>query len=138
MVEAPQGPRFWAWFVANQAKLWAMADGGDPFWDVALGRLRLVHEGLSFEVSDPRDRRRDFVVTARGDARLFPVVDALVAAAPALRRWTFTALKPAKGFGFTHHYEGVVYDPRTMWFLPLERAERPRDLGLRVAVPSLR
>ncbi|MDX2147343.1 MAG: hypothetical protein SFZ23_07450 [Planctomycetota bacterium] len=78
------------------------------------------------------------MITAQGDSKLFPLVDSMVAAAPALPRWTFTPLKPAMGFDFTHYYEGVVYDPKTMWFLPLERPERPRDLGLRVGVPSLR
>jgi hypothetical protein len=138
MTHEPATSRFWAWFRANEAKLWAMPDGGDPFWDIALTQLRLVNRGLSFEMSEPQDRRRDFVITAAGDRRLFPLVDAMVAAAPALRRWTFTPLKPAMGFDFTHHYEDVLYDPKSMWFLPLERAERPEDLGLRIGVPSLR
>jgi hypothetical protein len=130
--------QFWTWFRTNEAKLWAMPDGGDPFWDTALTQLQRVNKGLRFEVSDPQDGRRDFVITAWGDARLFPLVEAMVAAAPGIRRWTFTALKPAMGFDFTHHYEDVLYDPRTMWFLPLERPERPQELGLRIGVPSLR
>lgn len=130
--------RFWTWFRANEAKLWAMLNGGDPFWDIALGQLRLVDKGLCFEMSDEKGKQRDFVITAQGDRRLFPLVDSMVAAAPALRRWTFTPLKPAMGFDFTHHYEDVLYDAKTMWFLPLERAERPQDLGLRIGIPSLR
>lgn len=138
MSNEPAISRFWAWFRANEAKLWAMPDGGDPFWDIALSQLRMVHSGLSFEMSDPDAGRRDFVITAWGDRRLFPLVDSMVAAAPAMRRWTFTPLKPATGFDFTHHYEDVLYDPKAMWFLPLENAERPQDLGLRIGVPSLR
>ncbi len=115
-----------------------MPDGGDPLWDVTLGQLQRIHAGLHCEISDPQDGRRDFVVTAQGDTRLFAIADAVVAAAPTLRRWTFTALKPAMGFDFTHHYEDVLYDPSSMWFLPLERADRPEELGLRIAVPSLR
>lgn len=130
--------RFWTWFRANEAKLWAMPNGGDPFWDIALRQLQLVDKGLRFEMSDPRGGQRDFVITAEGNRRLFPLVDSLVAAAPALRRWTFTPLKPAMGFDFTHHYEDVLYDPKAMWFQPLEWAERPQDLGLRIGVPSLR
>jgi hypothetical protein len=130
--------RFWTWFRANEAKLWAMPNADDPFWDTALDQLHLVDKRLRFEMSDPQAGRRDFVITAEGDRRLFPLVDSMVAAAPALRRWTFTPLKPAMGFDFTHHYEDVLYDPKTMWFLPLERAERPQDLGLRIGIPSLR
>lgn len=130
--------RFWAWFRENEAKLWAMPNADDPFWDTALGQLQLVDKGLRFEMSDPQGGRRDFVITAEGDRRLFPLVDSMVAAAPSLRRWTFTPLKPAMGFDFTHRYEDVLYDPKAMWFLPLERAERPPDLGLRIGIPSLR
>ncbi len=115
-----------------------MPNGGDPFWDSALSQLRAVNRGLSFEMSEPQHRCRDFVITAWGDSRLFPLVDSMVAAAPVMRRWTFIPLKPAMGFDFTHHYEHILYDPKTMWFLPLEAAERPQDLGLRIGVPSLR
>ena len=46
-------------------------------------------------------------------------------------------LKPATGFQFTTNYEGTQFDPRQMWFLPLENESRPGDLGIQVAVPGL-
>lgn len=129
---------FWKWFMKHDATLRALPHSGDPFWDTALAQLKLVHGGLWFEMSDPVDKRREFVITAQGDTRLFPLVDAMVAAAPSIRAWTFVPLKPAMGFDFTHHYEDVLYDPKSMWFLPLEHADRPADLVLRIGIPSLR
>ncbi len=129
---------FWKWFQKYDAALRALPHSGDPFWDTAIAQLKLVHDRLCFEMSDPVDKRRDFVITAQGDTKLFPLVDAMVAAAPSISAWTFVALKPAMGFDFTHHYKGVQYDPKSMWFLPRERADRPADLGLRIGVPSLR
>lgn len=129
---------FWKWFQQHDASLRALPHSGDPFWDTALSQLKLVHDRLCFEMADPVDKRRDFVITAQGDPRMFPLVDAMVAAAPSIRAWTFVALKPAMGFDFTHEYEGVLYDPKSMWFLPLERADHPAHLGLRIGVPSLR
>jgi hypothetical protein len=40
------------------------------------------------------------------------------------------------GFGFQTTYEGVTFDPRSMWFLPLESGSNPAALGLRVGIPD--
>jgi hypothetical protein len=131
--------RFWTWFAAHERRLRAMKDSQDALWDTALAELKRVKKGFAFEMSEEAKGSREFVITAQeGDRKLFGVVDAMVAAAPLLRGWTFVALKPAMGFDFTHSYEGVVYDPKAMWFLPLNLTDRPGDLGLRVGVPSLR
>jgi hypothetical protein len=130
--------RFWTWFRVNDAKLKAIPNADHPFWDTALAQLQLVHRGLRFEMSDPVRGHREFVITAEGDTKLFALVDAMVAAAPPLKAWTFVALKPAMGFDFTHHYEDVLYDPKSMWFLTLAAEGRPDDLGLRIGIPSLR
>lgn len=53
------------------------------------------------------------------------------------RGWSVVALKPAQGFEFTTIYESTSFDPRRMWFLPLESESHPGDLGIRVAVPEL-
>jgi len=129
---------FWTWFRASDAKLKAMSNADHPFWDTALSQLKGVHQGLWFEMSDEVRGRREFVITAEGDQKLFPLVDAMVAAAPTMGAWVFVALKPAMGFDFTHRYEDVLYDPKTMWFLPLGVKDRPDYLGLRIGIPSLR
>lgn len=138
LVDAAAIARFWTWFRANHARLKAMSDADHPFWDTVLAQLQLVHRGLRFEMSDPVRGRREFVITAEGNSKLFPLVDAMVAAAPSMETWTVVALKPAMGFHFTHRYEGVLYDPRTMWFLPLATQGNPDALGLRIGIPSLR
>jgi hypothetical protein len=41
------------------------------------------------------------------------------------------------GFDFAINYEGIVFDPKAMWFLPLESANRPSELGLRIGITGL-
>lgn len=144
--------RFWTWFRANDAKLRATADADHPFWDTALAQLQLVHRGLRFEMSEAVRGRREFVITAAGDKQLFPLVDAMVAAAPSMEKWTIVALNPAKGFDFVIDFEGVKYDPKSIWFLPLDEEQHPPDpearwsignlfsggFGIRFGVPGLR
>lgn len=35
------------------------------------------------------------------------------------------------------NYEGTRFDPREMWFLPLENKSRAGDLGVLIAIPGL-
>ena len=128
---------FWAWFAVNDAKLRNMRDSEDPFWDTALSHLQQIHPALRFELSDPVDGVREFVITVQGNADLFPLVDAMIAAAPPRAGWNFVALKPAMGFDFVTTYEGVRFDPKLMWFMPLSFEGKPADLGIRIAVPEL-
>ena len=128
---------FWSWFKANERQLRSLNDPGDPFWDFALEQLKKIHLGLWFEMSQPEQVCREFVITVEGDKNLFSLADQVIAAAPAIPRWQFISLKPACGFDFTTTYEDVFLDPKQMWFLPLESSARPHELGLRIAVPQL-
>jgi hypothetical protein len=128
---------FWTWFRANDAKLTAMLNADLPYWDTALSQLKAVHQGLWFEVSDEIRGRREFVITAEGDPKLFPLVDAMVAEAPEIVAWVFVALKPAMGFDFVTTYEGMAFDSKSMWFLPLESSGDLSNLGLRIGIPGL-
>jgi hypothetical protein len=128
---------FWAWFVAHQAEFSGLKSPDEPFWDLALVQLKCVDERLWFELSRERDPARELIVTAEGHVNSFAAADNLVRLAPKVEGWSFAALKPAMGFEFTTNYEGTLFDPRRMWFLPLERESHPRDLGIRVAVPEL-
>jgi hypothetical protein len=40
------------------------------------------------------------------------------------------------GFDFVTTYEGIRFDPSSMWFLPLENPSRPSDFGMLVGVPN--
>ena len=128
---------FWCWFQAHRAELDVLTDTATPFWDIALGQLKRLDKRLWFELSKPSDGVREFIITAEGHRDIFQLVDAIVAGAPRIPGWQFTALKPPMGFDFTTTYEGIRFDPRAMWFLPLDCKSRPDDVGLRVGVPNL-
>jgi hypothetical protein len=96
-----------------------------------------VDARLCFELSEPDGGVREFVVTAGGQVEVFPVAEALVSAAPSVDGWAFVALKPPMGFDFTTMYEDTLFDPRTMWFLPLDMTHRPLDLGLYIGIPGV-
>lgn len=104
---------FWSWFAGHESRWRLVDDATSPFCDEVLDRLRQLDSRLRFEVClncEPRE----FVLSAEGCTTLFPVVDAIVAAAPNMKGWDFIPLKPRMGFSFVTTYQGCEYDPRTM------------------------
>jgi hypothetical protein len=127
---------FWRWFELHRNELDVLVDSASPLWDKVLVSLHRIHKSLWFELSRRDGSDREFIITAEGQIDVFPVVEALVAQAPTLAGWQFLALKPPMGFDFSTTYESVCFDPRTMWFLPLDSSARPENLGLRIGVPD--
>jgi hypothetical protein len=128
---------FWEWFTAHKLEFSRLGTPDETFWDLALEQLKKVDQHFWFELSRDRDPAREFIITAQGHVGSFPLAEELVHFAPNIQGWIFIALKPPQGFQFTTDYEGTRYDPRQIWFLPLESESHPGDLGLRIAVPGL-
>ncbi|MBL8898643.1 MAG: hypothetical protein JNM84_13485, partial [Planctomycetes bacterium] len=127
---------FWSWFAAHSEALLAIATSDDELLSSLLAQLHAIHPGLYFEIQVEREPL-ELVVTAEGRRELFPLVERIVLAAPALPAWRYVALKPAQGFDFTSEFEGVRVEPTQLWFLPLANANTPGKLGIRVGWPEL-
>src|SRR5260370_7110729 len=129
---------FWEWFATHNLEFSRLGTRADePFWDLALEQLKKIDEHFWFELSRERHPAREFIVTTEGHVDSFPIAEELVRLIPNIEGWTFIALKPAQGFRCTTSYEGTRFDPRQMWFLPLENESRPDDLGVQIAIPGL-
>ena len=128
---------FWRWFVEHQSEFDTLSKPDEPFWDIALEYLKKVDERLWIELSARGDIVREFVITAKGHEEAFSIVEELVSLAPNVEEWAFLALKPSMGFTFTTQYEGILFLPGEMWFLPINLASRPLDFGLRIGIKGL-
>jgi hypothetical protein len=129
---------FWRWFECHLADFNELTDPNAPFWETALDRLQRINKRLRFEVSHAGAEEREFIITAEGHLDAFPLAEKTVAEAPQISRWRFIALKPPMGFDFTTTYEGIRFEPRQMWFLPLTGNTDPAALGLRIGIPEFR
>jgi hypothetical protein len=79
---------------------------------------------------------RDVIVTAQDLPEAFDSVKNLVRSAPRYERWTFVALRPAKGFMFKTEADGITLDASTLMFDPTRSESRPTELGVIVYVPG--
>lgn len=129
--------KFWTWFAAHKLEFSRLTTSDEPFWDLALEQLKKVDEHFWFELSRDCHPARDFIVTAEGHVDSFSLAEKLVRLAPTIDGWAFIALKPPQGFQFMTTYEGTRFDPRQMWFLPLENKSYAGELGIQIAVPGL-
>ena len=127
---------FWDWFLANERALWNVQSRSDEVLEPLQNALSGYQYGLSCEVSEEESGKRELIISAGGDRRLFDAVEALVAQAPRLDRWNMFALKPPRGFDFTLENDATRVNPRELVFEPLASRVDPRALGIRVFVDA--
>jgi hypothetical protein len=84
---------FWRWFVANASELSADPDG-DAVCDAISGELAKVHEGLVGELSRGPHSDPTLIISANGNRALFPFVERVFTARPAVPGWEILAFRP--------------------------------------------
>jgi len=125
--------KFWSWFRTNEEVLYRLL--GSDLTDELYDELVKYDLRLGIEVCTD-EPVRDVIVTAQDRPVAFDSVKKLIGAAPSLERWTFAALRPAKGFAFKTEADGIKLDASTLMFESLKSSSDPMALGLRVYVPG--
>lgn len=87
---------FWHWFQENQMRFYDLdINGNESLFDELSEELKKIDEHLTFEFGQIKDNaKRDFILSANGLRKSFPVVFNLHELAPALEKWDIIALKP--------------------------------------------
>ena len=90
---------FWNWFIKNEQAFFKSIKNGDNIdenvFDKISPKLKEIKEGFYFLAGMLDDNTVDFIFSAEGNPRNIAFVEELVAAAPDIKGWKFTALKPA-------------------------------------------
>ena len=126
---------FWKWFEKNRSRIEAYKPDDENTLDEILENLHKYNNSLAFEFSINREPN-EFVITSEGDPEHFDSVIKLVSSAPDIEGWKIIAFKPALGFDLIADYEGVEYNPKEIWFLPLISQKLPKAIGLRIGIPN--
>lgn len=113
---------FWEWFADNERRFReAQGDASKvgAFLDELMARLQLFNRWLKVLIGPYARGHWELIITADADIALFSRVEELVSAAPVLKGWIFTALKP--GFGLDQIRIDMYdreFSARTMQFYP--------------------
>jgi hypothetical protein len=126
--------RFWQWFEENSNRLFALETDRERVFRDLTAALYKVKQGLTFEFGPVRDGKREFIVSADGIRDRFPAVQSLVAAAPAMARWTVIPFRPPKNIDMAVEYGGHRISADDIWFKSETDGER---IGLTLFVRGL-
>ncbi len=121
---------FWAWFQEHapnfQSVVKRMGDIQRDFFSHVSPKLSELHEGFYLLTGMQDPETVELVFSAEGNLRNFVFVEELVAAAPPIPGWTFTAHKPAiDSTTFGVEMEGIQFDHKTLHFYPIEDSAFP-------------
>lgn len=133
-------PKFWKFFHENHQAYLFLGEVDDHererLVNLLLEKLHEFCDQLYFEIGGhPEDPKQELIITASGNPQFFPIVEALVQAAPEMDDWEVIAFKPPRGASFVIVYNDIELTPTELWFTPLRNKEEPKMIGIAVGVP---
>ncbi|MFD2969272.1 DUF695 domain-containing protein [Sphingobacterium bambusae] len=91
---------FWDWFQNNEKTFFHVVQNGDniesDFFDKLSPKLEELHEDLFFVTGMYDQATAELILTADGCTKNIVFIEEIVAQAPKIEGWRFTALKPAE------------------------------------------
>jgi hypothetical protein len=127
---------FWDWFLENEVSFFNTIRSmdsqiiNDRFLNYIVPQLQDLNPQFYCETGMANPELAELVITAEGDIKTFVFVEELVAAAPDLSRWKFTALKPPTGIGCRINLNGASFDSDTIRFFYDEDPQYPDEINL--------
>ena len=89
---------FWNWFIENERDFYNVVkhEGNieKGFFDKLSPKLNALKDGYFFLAGMFDDNTAELIITPDGNVKNIVFTEDLIAAAPELERWKFTALKP--------------------------------------------
>lgn len=132
--------RFWQWFEAHHSGYLFLSevkpDVKEKLMDALMTELHRYHPKLYFETGIREEDVPELIITAEGKRDYFEDVEYLVARAPKIANWKFTAFIQPQGVEFTMQWDDVALEPKSIWFLPLTHPENINHTGIRVCLPN--
>ncbi|WP_343707774.1 DUF695 domain-containing protein [Flavobacterium sp.] len=126
---------FWNWFSANEKAFFKTVQSGENihqgFFDKLAPKLDEMHEGIYFLTGMFDDQTAELVLTPDGAIRNIYAIEELVANAPKIDGWKFTALKPASdinNIGIT--YQDFEFSKENLNFYPRIHEGYPDEIDL--------
>ncbi|RPD42913.1 DUF695 domain-containing protein [Chitinophaga barathri] len=134
-VEVMTNASFWKWFARHDKEFYKVLDKGTDidsrFMDKVIPQLHQLNEHFYSLAGKYDEQTVEMVISAEGDIKSFVFVEDLVAAAPPLRGWKFTALKPGLGFSeIKIGMNGYEFSSQNISFYSNENNEYPDEIDI--------
>jgi hypothetical protein len=133
---------FWNWFCKNAPDFYTVVKTNGNIEKAFFGKLAPklagLNEGFYFMTGMYDEQTVELVFTADGDIKNIPFVEELVAAAPKIDGWMFTALKPALNINdVTIRMADYDFKKENMSFYANELPDYPDEIDITVVHDDL-
>ncbi len=128
---------FWAWFRDNAQTFHHVIQENDniveDFFDQLSPKLDELREGFYFLTGMRDENTAELILTADGNLKNIVFVEELVAAAPVIDGWLFTALKSSSNIENTSiEMYGYSFDADNLFFYANEHKDYPDEIDLTI------
>ncbi|MCD0466102.1 DUF695 domain-containing protein [Flavobacterium sp. ENC] len=128
---------FWDWFVKHEKAFFKVVQKGDTihkdFFELLSPKLDEIHDSIYFLTGMLDDQTAELILTPDGAIKNIYVIEELVAAAPEIEGWKFTALKPASDIkDVSINYEGFKFNSGNLKFYPNLHKNYPDEIDLTI------
>lgn len=126
---------FWNWFQKKEGSFFKVikAHGNieEVFFNAISPKLDEIKEGIFYLTGMADEDTVELVLTPDGNVENVVFVEELVSAAPKIKGWKFTALKPALAIeNVSISMSGYDYNSENLFFYALEDKNYPDDIDL--------
>lgn len=128
---------FWNWFLKNEKKFFDVVMKGRDIEEKFLARLapklKLLGDGFYFLTGLCDQATVELVFTADGNVKYMVLIEELVACAPKLKGWKFTAHKPSASIEDVNiEMSGFKFNGNNLSFYPVDHPQFPDEIDIRV------
>jgi len=126
---------FWKWFAENEKAFFKVIKTGnridEKFLQEVMKKLQQLNSQLYCLAGMFNENTAELVITPEGDIKTIVFAEELVAAAPSLKGWKFTSLKPAIGFDdISIEMNGYKFDNQTIGFFSTIQPDYPDEIEI--------
>ncbi len=126
---------FWTWFEKNEKNFYSLVkhrkDIESGFFNKLSAKLSELNDGYFFLTGMYDDNTVELVLTADGSIKNIVFVEELVASAPDISGWKFTALKPALNVeDVSIEMSHLTFNSENLFFYPNDSPKYPDEIDI--------
>ncbi|MBL7740971.1 MAG: DUF695 domain-containing protein [Chitinophagaceae bacterium] len=126
---------FWKWFTENEKQFFRVIKNNDrideKFLQKVMDKLEQLNNKFYCLAGMYDENTAELVVTPEGNIKTIVFAEELIAAAPSLEGWRFTALKPAIGFDqVSIEMDGYQFNEETLRFFSTVQPDYPDEIDI--------